>query len=121
MHIGGGPPAEARGGLWPCDVPLLLCVRWGLLLLPIAHLLPCALVRESPGFQGQLLNVERPLWEWGHLASTAPAESSLVVISGEPQSRSAEPASRLTTVNCCCRQPVPCPGLSLAASPQVRK
>ncbi|TKC41432.1 hypothetical protein EI555_014515 [Monodon monoceros] len=32
---------------------------------------------------------------------------------GEPQSRSPDSASHLTTVSCHCRQPIPCPGLSL--------
>lgn len=47
------------------------------------------------------------------LASAAPGDPSLVVLPGEPQSRSPDSASHLTTVSCHCRQPIPCPGLSL--------
>lgn len=59
---------------------------------------------------------------WGHLASTTPGDPPLVVLLGEPQSRSAEPGYHLTTISYCC-QSVPCPGLSpchLSAGEAIR-
>lgn len=102
---GRGPVASRRPCSAPCGPGLFsLC-----LLLP-ASLCSDARVPRLPGTAAE--RRERTLRGW---ATRGPpgfcliCQLSPVVISGEPRSRSPEPASCLTTARRRCRQPVPCP------------
>lgn len=65
----GGLSGEAPAGLWPRDVPILLCVRSGSPLSAVSAP-PRALIQESTGFRRQLLSMEQAWWERGHLGDT---------------------------------------------------
>lgn len=113
---GQGRCVWEAGDLWPRDGPALLHVDPGSSLSafcpapPLASLCSGARVPRLPGTVAE--HRERTLRGW---ATRGPpgfcliCQLSPVVISGEPRSRSPEPASCLTTARSCCRQPVPCP------------
>lgn len=111
-RLSGRPRAGCGLKMSPC----CSVSDWGL-LLPLAHPLPSGLTRGFPGSQRQLEHVRKALWELGWFGDPwllLHHHLSLVVLSGDPRSRSPASASPLKTVDCCCcRQPVPCPGLSL--------
>lgn len=112
---GQGRCVWEAGDLWPQDGPALLHVDPGSSLSafcppPPASLCSDARVPRLPGTAAE--HQERTLRGW---ATRGPpgfcliCQLSPVVISGEPRSRSPEPASCLTTARRRCRQSVPCP------------
>lgn len=79
---GQGRCVWEAGGLWPRDGPALLRVDPGSSLSAFCSPPPCALMRESPGFQGQLRSIRRGRCgagpPGGHLASASYVSSVLL-------------------------------------------
>lgn len=107
---------DGQAGLWPRGVPTLLCgIRASLSACgspsPVRSDTETQRAAETAGKAGA-----EGTGGWaagGQPASATPADLSLVVPPGEPQSRSSKSASNLTAVSHCCHHPpVPCPGLS---------